>query len=164
MTVLPIHILFCLGTKLVLQPMKVQDFNAPQQENQVLTLLFTQECLDKGVFLALISKAANTPLNVTQPKEVQQLLKSFANLSPKELPNKLPLMRNFQHTIDLVPGASLLNLPAYQMSPKEHKELQCQVQELLHKGFILESLSPCSVPVLPTPNKYDRLIAGLSIK
>jgi hypothetical protein len=66
MTVLPIQILFCLGNKLVLQPMKVQDFNAPQQENKVLTLQqFTQECLDKGVFLALISKAANTPLNAT---------------------------------------------------------------------------------------------------
>lgn len=66
LTVLPIHILFCLGTILVLQPMKVQNFNAPQQENKVLTLQqFTQECHDKGVILALISKAANAQLNAT---------------------------------------------------------------------------------------------------
>lgn len=69
---------------------------------------------------------------------------SFLKICPKEL----PLMHDIQHAINLVPGATLLNLPYHRMNSIEQAELKKQVNELHDKGSIRESLSPCSVPAL----------------
>ncbi|XP_041011316.1 uncharacterized protein LOC121255094 [Juglans microcarpa x Juglans regia] len=76
----------------------------------------------------------------------------FEVVLPEEVPYGLPPIRGIEHQIDFMPGASIPNRPAYRSNPKETKELQRQVSELL-KGYERESMSPCAVPVLLVPKK-----------
>ncbi|XP_066365236.1 uncharacterized protein [Miscanthus floridulus] len=87
------------------------------------------------------------------PSVVLDLLQDFEDVFPDEIPAGLPPLRGIEHQIDLVPGASLPNRPAYRTNPTETKEIQRQVKELLDKGYVRESLSPCAVPVLLVPKK-----------
>ncbi|GJV05059.1 RNA-directed DNA polymerase [Tanacetum coccineum] len=85
------------------------------------------------------------------PLQVQPLLREFADVIPDDIPPGLPAMRDIQHCIDFIPGFAIPNRPAYRMNPKEFAELQRQVTELLEKGLIRESMSPCAVPALLVP-------------
>ncbi|XP_058006772.1 uncharacterized protein LOC131182140 [Hevea brasiliensis] len=79
--------------------------------------------------------------------------KVFEDVFPEEIRNVLPPIRGKEHQIDFVPGAVIPNRPAYRTNPEEAKELQRQVEELLAKGHVRESMSPCAVPVLLVPKK-----------
>ena len=87
------------------------------------------------------------------PSSMISLLKEFGDVFPNEIPSGLPPIRGIEHQIDFVPGAAIPNRPAYRSNPEETKELQKQVSDLLDKGYIRESLSPCAVPVLLVPKK-----------
>eukprot|EP00253_Pinus_taeda_P015748 PITA_15748 len=87
------------------------------------------------------------------PEEVQRLLQDFGDIVVDDLPDELPPQRGISHCIDFIPGESLPNKVAYRMSPKDHEEIRKQVQELLDKGLIRESMSPCVVPTVLAPKK-----------
>jgi hypothetical protein len=89
----------------------------------------------------------------TLPPTVTNILQEYADVFPHELPPGLPPLRGIEHQIDLIPGASLPNRAAYRANPEETKEIQRQVQELLDRGYVRESLSPCSMPALLVPKK-----------
>lgn len=87
------------------------------------------------------------------PKCIQDVLQAFADIMPEELPSGLPPIRGIEHQIDLVPDALLSNRAAYRASLEETKELQRQVQDLMDKGYVHESLSPCAILVILVPKK-----------
>ena len=68
--------------------------------------------------------------------EVQLLLQEYGDVFLIELLDRLSLMHDVQHAIDLVSGVSLSNLPHYHLNPIEHDELRRQIEELIRKGFI----------------------------
>ncbi|XP_033147287.1 uncharacterized protein LOC117134008 [Brassica rapa] len=98
--------------------------------------------------LILLTKAAGPDLFLNIPPDFKELLHEFADVFPDDLPDGLPPLRDIQHCIDFIPDAALPNNSHYHMSPTEHEELRRQVEELVSKGFMRESLSPCAVPAL----------------
>ena len=87
------------------------------------------------------------------PSSVKTLLQDFQDMFPSNVPSGLPPLRGIEHQIDLIPGASLPNRPAYRSNPQETKEIQRQVDELISKGWVRDSMSPCAVPVILVPKK-----------
>ncbi|KAK1596217.1 hypothetical protein QYE76_018556 [Lolium multiflorum] len=95
----------------------------------------------------------------TPPHQDQQVPQEFQDVFPDELPHGLPPLRGIEHRIDLIPGAPLPNRAAYRTNPEDTKEIQRQIQDLLAKGYVRESLSPCAVPVIlvPKPDETQRM-------
>eukprot|EP00253_Pinus_taeda_P031924 PITA_31924 len=58
-----------------------------------------------------------------------------------------------KHSIDLTPGVPLPNGPIYQRSVLENDEIKRQIQELLLKGHIRLSSSPCGSPIVLVQKK-----------
>ncbi|GJZ76207.1 putative reverse transcriptase domain-containing protein [Tanacetum coccineum] len=75
------------------------------------------------------------------------ILGDFPEVFPEDLPG-LPLTRQVEFQIDLIPGAAPVARAPYRLTPSEMKELLEQLKELSDKGFIRPSSSPWGAPVL----------------
>ena len=104
-------------------------------------------CTTKTLFFV------NNSNKIIVPASVEFLLQEYKDVFPKGVPNGLPPLRGIEHHIDLILRASLPNQPAYRHNPQEIKEIQRQVEELMSKGWVQESMSLCIVPVHLVPKK-----------
>nr|GEU48094.1 putative reverse transcriptase domain-containing protein [Tanacetum cinerariifolium] len=86
-----------------------------------------------------------TRLNIISCAKMQKY--TLEGLFPKDLPG-LPLTRQVEFQIDLIPGAVPVARAPYRLAPSEMKELSDQLKELSDKGFIRPSSSPWGAPVL----------------
>ncbi|GJS78130.1 putative reverse transcriptase domain-containing protein [Tanacetum coccineum] len=75
------------------------------------------------------------------------VVREFPEVFPKDLPG-LPLVRQVEFQIDLIPGAAPVARAPYRLAPSEMQELSNQLQELADRGFIRPSTSPWGAPVL----------------
>ena len=73
--------------------------------------------------------------------QLAQLQIEFIDVFPNNLPKGLPPDRGITHGIDLVPGAKPLSKPAYCLSVNEAHEVERQLGESIHQGFIQPSHS-----------------------
>ena len=80
----------------------------------------------------------------------------FPYVFPEEIPG-LPLVREVEFTIELMPGTVPISIAPYRMAQVELGELKLQLQELLKKCFIRPSISPWGAPMLFVKKKDGRL-------
>jgi hypothetical protein len=76
-----------------------------------------------------------------------RVVRDFPDVFPEELP-EMPLDREVEFVIDLLPRTTPISKRPYRMSIEELKELKKQLTELQEVGYIRPSSSPWGVPVL----------------
>jgi hypothetical protein len=76
-----------------------------------------------------------------------QVIRESPDIFPEELPG-MPLDRDVEFVIDLLPGTTPISKRPYQMSVDELKELKKQLKELQESRYIRPSSSPWGAPVL----------------
>lgn len=114
---------------------------------------FETDIRNSGIVVYLLATPVSPPQDVVVSPRLKPLLQEFSDIFPTDLPHGLPPLLDIQHCIDLIPDAALPNRAHYRMSPSEHEEFRRQVEDLVAKGFLRESLSPCAVPALLIPKK-----------
>ena len=90
--------------------------------------------------------------NLALPSVFQSLLQEFEDMFQDK---EIPPIRGTEHKIDFIPRTVISYKPAYRVNPTETKEIQRQVEELMEKGYVRESLSPCAIRELLVPKKDE---------
>jgi hypothetical protein len=76
----------------------------------------------------------------------------------------MPPDREIEFVIELLPSTAPIFKRPYRMASNQLAELKEQLQELLDKGYIYPSASPCGAPVIFVPKKDGRQrIAWISV-
>lgn len=85
------------------------------------------------------------------PAIIQKVLTDFSDVF--EEPTGLPPHHQYDHAINLEPGAAPVNCRPYRYSPLQKDEIERQVTEMLRTGVITHSMSPFAAPVLLVKKK-----------
>jgi len=111
-------------------PSRAVEINSPIQGATILYLPF-QECTNSCAFAMHKSSLEEIPV-----------VCEYADVFPDDLPG-MPPDREIEFIIELHPCTAPISKWPYRMPPKELAELKIPLQEVLDKGFIHPSASPC---------------------
>ena len=89
---------------------------------------------------------------VNEIKNIPQVCE-YLDVFPEDLQG-LPLTRQAEFRIDLIPRAMAITKAPYRLVPSEMEKLSIQLQELLDKGFTRPSFSPWRVPIFFVKKKH----------
>jgi hypothetical protein len=100
-------------------------------------------------FLAMVQSGPDGKLNQTKAVALEDIrvVQDFPDVFPEELLG-MPLDRDIEFLIELLPGTPPISKRPYRMPVNELVELKKQIAELQAKGFIRSSSSPWGAPVL----------------
>jgi hypothetical protein len=97
------------------------------------------------------TSVASTQHLSLQQNQVDDIMEEYRDIffSPTGVPTHFQV----KHPIDMTPDTPLLDGPVYQLSLMENDEIMCQIQELIQKGHIKPSSSPCGSSILLVQKK-----------
>jgi hypothetical protein len=112
------------------------------------------ECTIRGVATDLAIQAGEQQTDAELPKEYQD----FARLFSDEAADRFPPSREWDHAIDLKPGApDALDCKVYPMTRDEDTALEKFLDEMVGKGYICPSKSPYASPFFFVKKKDGKL-------
>ncbi|GKD71613.1 putative reverse transcriptase domain-containing protein [Tanacetum coccineum] len=113
-----------------------------------------QSTQDVKVFLIQMMKEEKTEILERRIEDVP-VVRDFSEVFPEDLP-RLPLTRQVEFHIELIPGAALVARAPYRLAPAEMKELAEQLKELSDKGYyrrFIEGFSKIAKPMTELTQK-----------
>nr|GEY52767.1 hypothetical protein [Tanacetum cinerariifolium] len=115
----------------------------------IISCTKTQKYLLKGhhVFLAHVTTKETKDMTGEKRLKDVPIVQDFPEVFSEELQG-LPLTRQVEFQIDLMPGAASVARAPYRLTPSKMKEFLKQLQELSDKGFIRPSSSPWGALVM----------------
>jgi hypothetical protein len=109
------------------------------ETKQAIVRQLESECTIRGVATNLAIQAGEQQVNAELPPEYQE----FARLFNDEAADRFPLSREWDHAIDLKPGApDALDCKVYPMTRDEDTALEKFLDKMVAKGYIRPSKSP----------------------
>jgi hypothetical protein len=112
------------------------------------------ECTIRGVATDLAIQAGEQQTEAELPKEYQE----FSRLFSDEAADRFPPSREWDHTIDLKPGApDALDCKVYPMTRDEDTALEKFLDKMVGKGYIRPSKSPYASPFFFVKKKDGKL-------
>nr|GEW27253.1 putative reverse transcriptase domain-containing protein [Tanacetum cinerariifolium] len=121
----------------------------------LISCIKTEWYISRGcqVFVAQVMEKKSKDKRLENLPEVRE----FPDVFPEDLPG-LPLVRQVEFQIDLIPEAAPVARTPYRLAPLKIQELSDQLQELAERGFIRPSTSPWGSPVLFVKKKDGSFI------
>jgi hypothetical protein len=125
-----------------------------EETKQAIVRQLDRECTIRGVATDLAIQAGEQQTDAELPKEYQD----FARLFSDEAADRFPPSREWDHAIDLKPGApDALDCKVYPMTRDEDTALEKFLDEMVAKGYIRPSKSPYVSPFFFVKKKDGKL-------
>jgi len=138
---------FCFHSKNISAPMITENILT---YDSILTNCTSEEENGKEICALMINTSDND--NSQPMAEKEKIIAKYYPLLKlafeKKEADKLPKHREYDMSIDIIPGSQLYYGPIYSMTVEEIKTLKEYIEENLKKKFIRKSKSPAGAPVL----------------